>query len=151
MLLWLSFIVRCMEGSSSYQKNSVNKNKTIISNMLYSLVRFTLWPSKRSNFADAPYIWKMCTSLPGWCGSVDRVPACEPKGCRFNSQSRHMPGFRAMSPVGSPWEATTHWCFYPSLSLFLPLSLKINKILKKEKYAHLILWYRILDEEFSSC
>ena len=33
----------------------------------------------------------------GWCGSVDWVPACEPKGCWFNSQSGHMPGFWAKS------------------------------------------------------
>ena len=38
---------------------------------------------------------------PGWCGSVDSVPACEPKGHRFNSQSEHMPGLQAGSPVGS--------------------------------------------------
>ena len=30
------------------------------------------------------------------------------------------------------WEATTRWCSAPSLSPSLPLSLKINKILKKE-------------------
>ena len=37
---------------------------------------------------------------PGWCGSVDWVPTCEPKGLRFDSQSGHMPGLRARSPVG---------------------------------------------------
>ena len=27
----------------------------------------------------------------------------------------HMPGLQARSPVGGAWEATTHWCFSPSL------------------------------------
>ena len=34
---------------------------------------------------------------PGWCGSVDWVPACEPKGCQFYAQSGHMPGLWASS------------------------------------------------------
>ena len=36
-------------------------------------------------------------------------------------------GLQARSPVGGVQEATTHWCFFPSLSPSLPLSLKINK------------------------
>ena len=64
---------------------------------------------------------------PGWCGSVDWVLACEPKGRWFHSQSGHMPGLRARCPVGGAREATTHWCFSSSLSPSLPLSLKINK------------------------
>ena len=32
------------------------------------------------------------TWCPRWCGSVDSAPAWKPKGCRFNSQSGHMPG-----------------------------------------------------------
>ena len=44
----------------------------------------------------------------------------------------HMPGLRATSPVGDMWEATK-WHFSPSLSHTFPLSLKINKILKKQK------------------
>ena len=36
--------------------------------------------------------------------------ACEPKGCWFNSQSGHMPGLRARSPVGGKREATNP-CF----------------------------------------
>ena len=31
------------------------------------------------------------------------------------------------SPVGGAWEATTHWCFSPSFSPSLQLSLNINK------------------------
>ena len=45
-----------------------------------------------------------------------------------NSQWGHMSGLQARSPVGGVHEATTHWCFSPSLSPFLPLSLEINKI-----------------------
>ena len=46
----------------------------------------------------------------------------EPKGHQFNSQSEHMPGLQARSLVGGTREATTHWCFSPSLSPSLPLS-----------------------------
>ena len=66
-------------------------------------------------------------SSPGWCGSVDWVLDWETKGHWFNSQSGHMPGLQARSPVGGVWEATTYWCFSPSLSPSLLLSLKINK------------------------
>ena len=54
---------------------------------------------------------------PGWYDSVDWVPACEPKGHQFDSQSGHMPGLWARSPVRGSWEATTHWCFplFPSV------------------------------------
>ena len=67
---------------------------------------------------------------PGWCGSVDWVLACEPKGCWFDFCSGHLPALWARSPVGGVQEATTHWCFSPFLSPSLPLSLKINKIFK---------------------
>ena len=33
---------------------------------------------------------------------------CEQKGCRFNTQSGHMPGLRARFPAGGAQEATTH-------------------------------------------
>ena len=39
----------------------------------------------------------------------------------------HMPELQARSPVGGTWEATTHWCFSPSLSPSLPFYLKVNK------------------------
>ena len=60
---------------------------------------------------------------PGWCGSVDWVPACELKGRQLDSQSGHMPGLRARSPSGGVQEVTDQHSF-PSLSPFLPLSLK---------------------------
>ena len=34
----------------------------------------------------------------------------------------HMPRLPVRSPVGSMWEAATHCCFSPSLSLSFPLS-----------------------------
>ena len=37
---------------------------------------------------------------PGWCGSVDWVPACEPGGHQFCSQSRHIPELQTRSPLG---------------------------------------------------
>ena len=60
--------------------------------------------------------------MPGWCDSVDWVLTCEPKGHWFDSQSGHMPGLWARSPVGGTREATTHWCFSPSFSFPSPLS-----------------------------
>ena len=72
---------------------------------------------------------KNSPSCPGWCGSVDWTPAWEPKGCWFDSQSGHMSGLQARYPVQGTREATAHWCFSPSLSPSLSLSLKINKIL----------------------
>ena len=63
---------------------------------------------------------------PGWRGIVDLMQACKPKCCRFNSQSRHMPGLWARSPAGGVQEATDG-CFSPFLSPSLPFSLKISK------------------------
>ena len=58
---------------------------------------------------------------PGWCGSVDWVPACEPKGHRFDSQSGHMPRLWARPPVVGMQEATTHGHSFlpPFLSLYI--------------------------------
>ena len=44
----------------------------------------------------------------------------------YAPKSGHMPGLWARSPVGVTREAMAHWCFSPSLSPSLPLSLKIN-------------------------
>ena len=62
---------------------------------------------------------KKVSESPGWCGSVDRVLAWEPKGCQFNSQSGHMLGLGTRSLVGDEWDTVTHWCFSPSLLLCL--------------------------------
>ena len=64
---------------------------------------------------------------PGWYISVDWAQAYKPKNCWFDSQSVHMPGLQARSPVGGAQEATTHWCFSPSLFPSPPVSLKLNK------------------------
>ena len=58
---------------------------------------------------------------PRWCGSVDWVPTCKPKGCWLDSQSGHMSGLSARSPVRAAQEANIHWCFSPlspSLTFF---------------------------------
>ena len=81
----------------------------------WNLTRYDWFPHKKRQFGS------------GWCGSVDWVQACEPKGCWFDSQSGHMPGLLARSPVGGMRKATTPWCFSPHLSPSLSLSLKINK------------------------
>ena len=62
--------------------------------------------------AKTPII-KTVPLSPGWCGSVDWAPACEPSGCQFDSQSGHMPGLLARSPAGGLWEGTDR-CFSPS-------------------------------------
>ena len=69
---------------------------------------------------------------PGWCGSVDWAPACEPKGRQFDSQSGHMPGLLARSPVagcvrGNPWMNLPHIAVSHPLSLPPFPSLKVNK------------------------
>ena len=57
-------------------------------------------------------------SCCGW-GTVAWVSACQPKGRWFDSQSGHMPGLRARSPVGGA--RGNHSLMF--LSLFLPPSL----------------------------
>ena len=59
------------------------------------------------------YIYHLDTNYknnagPGLCGSVDWVQACEPKRHWSDSQSGHMPGLQARSPVEGELEATTH-------------------------------------------
>ena len=65
---------------------------------------------------------------PGWCGSVDWVMACEPKGHWFDSQS----GLWATSAVGGVWEAMDISCTleFLSLSFSLPSFLSKNKYIK---------------------
>ena len=83
------------------------------------------------------HVWYIKTQpLPVCCGLVDWVLAYEPKGHWFDSQSEHMPGLWARSPVGGTWEATTYWCFCPSLCPSLLLSLKNEKKNLKKKTPH---------------
>ena len=67
----------------------------------------------------------------GWCGSMDWVLACKPKDHQFNSQSGHMPGLWARSPVRGVWEATNQGIsctlMFLSLSFTLPSTLSKNK------------------------
>ena len=52
-------------------------------------------------FPSLKYFFKKTEGKsPGWCGSVDWVWVCEPKGCPLDSQSRHMTVLQARSPVG---------------------------------------------------
>ena len=68
----------------------------------------------------------------------------------FDSQSGHVPGLPARSPVGGVWEATNR-CFSPSLSPFLPLSLKnkFKKSLKKCQLQHNVSFRNIIYKWFS--
>ena len=76
---------------------------------------------------------KSMDSGPGWCGSVDWVLAYELKGQWFYSQSGHMLGLQARSPVGATLEAP-YWCIYGmflSLSFSSPFPLSKLIFLKK--------------------
>ena len=75
-------------------------------------------------------IWKVENS-PGWCGSVDWASSCEPKGRWFHSQSGHMPGLWARSPVGGACLRQLH--IDVSLNLFLPPFPSKNKFKKCKK------------------
>ena len=78
---------------------------------------------------------------PGWCGSLGSTSACEPEAQQCDSWSPHMPGLRAMSPVGGVQEATGDQCFFPSLSLSLPLSLnKQTNHQTNKKHIHTQKW-----------
>ena len=66
---------------------------------------------------------------PGWCGSVEWVQACEPKGHHFDSQCRSHVQVVGWVPSGGcvRGKHTLMFLSLSSLSLSLPLSLK-NKI-----------------------
>ena len=61
------------------------------------------WSSPSENSWAVAQESKHRATSPGWCGSVDWVPAYEPKGHGFYSQSGHMPGLRACNPMGPQW------------------------------------------------
>ena len=75
------------------------------------------------------YNWQ-CT-LAGVAQWIE-LPACEPKGHQFNSQSRAYAWVVGQVPSRGRAKATMHWCFSPFLFPSLPLCLKINEILKKK-------------------
>ena len=77
---------------------------------------------------------KTCILSPGWYGSVDWKPACEPKGHWFNSQSGHKPNLQARSLVGGVWVAS-NWCFsHIGVSLSLLISLPSPPSIKTSKH-----------------
>ena len=71
------------------------------------------------------YILKIRDS-PIWCGLVDWMPACKPKGPQFDSQSGYMPGLQARSPVGGR-DRGNHTLMFLSLSFPFPSPLSENK------------------------
>ena len=114
-----------------------------LSLVLFSPYSSLVLTSDHDYFLPLTFCNLKTTPCAGWCGSVDWVPTCKPKGHQFDSQSGQMSGLRARSPVGSMWQATTHWCFLP---LFLPplSSLKIN-IFYSRKLKFLPVIYNITD------
>ena len=69
-------------------------------------------------------ILKIFFSHPGWCGLSTGL---ETKGSPVWFPVRAHAWVAGQVPRGGAWEAATHWCFSPSLSLSLTLSLKISK------------------------
>ena len=76
-------------------------------------------------FLSLPLSLKSINSLAVVAQWIDCGPVNQ--SCWFNSQSGHMLGWQARSSARGMREAATHWCFSPSLSPSLPLSVKINK------------------------
>ena len=72
---------------------------------------------------------------PGWCSSVDCMPTCEPNGHQFDSQSEHIPGLWARSPVGGMREATDPCisCTLIFLSLFFPPFPSVSFLKRRER------------------
>ena len=73
------------------------------------------------------------TTGPGWCGSVDWVPAWEPKGRQFDSQTGHMPGLWARSPAGMCKRQ-------PHTDVSLPPFLSLSLSKKKKTFKKSIKW-----------
>ena len=72
-------------------------------------------------FIQHNHMIKKYVNSPGWCGSVDWVPGCEPKGCWFDSWSGHMPGLLARPVPSGGHVRGNHTLMFPSLSPFVPL------------------------------
>ena len=100
---------------------------------LFNSVSFPLFPGFLCDVLNSHkyLIWmpaplKRKTISPGWCGSVDWVLACKPKGRQFNAQSGHMPGLQARSPVKGRARGN-HTMTFLSLSFHFPSPLSKNK------------------------
>ena len=142
--LWWPFqdtgIPRHTAGSVAHHPNEVNTAIKWVTQVLGAPVHVKVMFTLYCEFIKCVIAWclksNICTlilkycSCPGWCGSVDWVPACEPKGCQFNSQSGHMPRLQARSPVGglvSGNQSTYLLRIDPSLPLSFPSPLSKNK------------------------
>ena len=87
-----------MKGKEKSPKRVLNKIEAgNISDIVFKVVVIRMLKELSKNY-----------NFPGLCGSVDCAPAYKPKGLLFNSQSEHMPGLQAVSPVGGSREAITH-------------------------------------------
>ena len=78
-------------------------------------------------------------TLKPWPAWLSWVAFCKAKGHWLDSRSGHVPGLLATSWLGVSERqlidvSLIYQCFSPFLSPSLPLSLKINKILKKRQY-----------------
>ena len=110
--------------------NKIERESLYRKTYLPMILQTTVWSPK--------YIKNSHDSTPGteaiqlksvqramaWCSSVDWARAFKADGCQFDSLSVQMPGLWIRSPVGSEWDATTHWCFSPCLCPSLLLSQK---------------------------
>ena len=137
---WLTFkvgkkglILKGTEFQDFLTLKNAPKLIKICMHLMSPMLLKTLFLGNQAALCDVYFGCSKMSIHPGWCGSVDWVLACESKGWQFDSQSGHMPGWQARSPVGGVQEATNrcislaHRCFSPSLSPSLPLSLKIHK------------------------
>ena len=86
----------------------------------------------------------LCVVDKNWGASLGLVwlsglsTGCEPRGCRCDSQSGHMPGLRARSSVGTVLEASTYRCFPLFLSPSPSLKEIKIKILKKKFRSYIL-------------
>ena len=102
----------------------------------FSIQKFLIIPR---NVRLERRLYKNGSLGPGWCDSVHQVPACKPKGPWFDSQSGHMPGLWAPSPVGDMQEISTYLLFL-SLSVSFPSPLSKNKQIKY--FLKMVLWQK---------
>ena len=107
-------------------------------NLLWKHKRLMIYCLKKRAEHNIAYTkWVQLFKSPALAGVaqwIERRPANQSVAGLIPSQGTWL-GCGARSPAGGVWEATTHWCFSPSLSPFFPFSLKINKyyLYKKKK------------------
>ena len=126
------------------QRKSQRQGQVLVSKVLYQsslfIVRKHLWESQCSIKGEEINIpSKIMTVALASVGQLVGVPSCEPKACRFNSQSGHMPGLWIWSPVRVRREidvSLSQWCVSHPLSPSLPISLKSisMSLLRVEKW-----------------